>query len=211
MFVIKKRKIWYKVDWNDVLEKDFEKFIFRNLCFSHRNFEDSNYTIPQQIRHLEDYYHPSRFDELGSEELKVEFLDLPPKLESIGISFLSYLGLKEIKIPNSVSIIKEKCFQWCTNLSKIELPHYLRFLDDSTFRNCLSLQSISLPSTITRLDTSCFDNCHNLSSISFPSSLKEIGNYCFRNCDFQTLIIPETVTKIGVGSLYEIKTVIGNM
>lgn len=68
------------------------------------------------------------------------------------------------------------------------------------FENCKKLNHFNL-SKATKLSTipnACFCNCESLENIELPNSIKEILRWAFKNTSIHTIILPESVKKIGV-------------
>ena len=45
-----------------------------------------------------------------------------------------------------------------------------------------------------------FSGCHSLASVSLPDGLEEIEKCAFNGCNLKTIVIPETVKKVGDGA-----------
>ena len=69
------------------------------------------------------------------------------------------------------------------------------------FRNCPNLISVMLPAGIETIGNYSFNMCPSLSQLNLPEGLKEIGEYALNNVGMEKIIIPDTVTHMGVGAL----------
>jgi hypothetical protein len=100
-------------------------------------------------------------------------------------------------------------------------------IDDEAFKNCSSITSVIISDGINMIGDSAFSGCENLASVTIPESVTEIGSNAFENTkwlnemrkadplvivnhtliDGRTasgdVIIPDTVTTIGVSSFYK--------
>lgn len=94
-------------------------------------------------------------------------------------------GISSVHIPSSITFIPEGCFAKCESLESIHLPNTIEFLDDMAFRRCASLKSITLPSSVTSLGNDCFKECYSLSNVIITSNLVSIGNECFSQDDIK--------------------------
>lgn len=76
---------------------------------------------------------------------------------------------------------------------------------DIYFNGNYPLEEVKLPANITQLeDYSSFANCKMLKSVILPEKLEEIPANLFKRCSaLTTLVIPNTVTKIGKNAFYE--------
>lgn len=104
--------------------------------------------------------------------------------------------LTSIKIPDSITVFKNRCFSF-TAIKNIVLPSNLTAIGESCFLQCKSLQSITIPEGITTIEDSTFQNCSSLSSVYLPNSLSSIKSSAFRSCtSLQSISIPNNVTTI---------------
>lgn len=76
---------------------------------------------------------------------------------------------------------------------------------DIYFNGNYPLEEVKLPANITQLENySSFANCKMLKSVILPEKLEEIRANLFKGCSaLTTLVIPNTVTKIGKNAFYE--------
>ena len=80
-------------------------------------------------------------------------------------------GLKEYRIPDSVSGIRASAFKYCQELSSITIPASVTTIGDYAFLNCKSLDSVTLLRTEPpTLDTGVFENVSSLYKIFVPAS-----------------------------------------
>ena len=116
-------------------------------------------------------------------------------------------ALKQIAVPNSISIIQDKAFgesgltsidlsktqtftigyssfNSCSNLAEIILPTTLRSIGDRAFDSCSNLRSVkNLEKTIvSKIDTFAFYQCTNLLNIKLPQTLEILGEAAFYQC-----------------------------
>lgn len=78
---------------------------------------------------------------------------------------------------------------------------------DSTYSNgscsfSSKLKSILLPNSIVTLNNYCFSKCYSLTEINIPNSVTAIGDVAFQYCGLTSLVIPESIKKIGNGAFY---------
>ena len=120
------------------------------------------------------------------------------QLNVIKIEGLSSLeSLEEVKIPNSVHIIGDRAFRFCTSLESINIPNSIRTIGEWTFAGCTSLESINIPNSITTIGEYAFSDCTSLKNINIPNSITTIEEYAFSNCtSLKNINIPNSVKTI---------------
>lgn len=64
------------------------------------------------------------------------------------------------------------------------------------------LKSILLPNSIVTINNYCFSKCYSLTEINIPNSVTAIGGVAFQYCGLTSLVIPESIKKIGNGAFY---------
>ncbi len=101
---------------------------------------------------------------------------------------------------SQLSNIGTYAFQNCTSLKNISLPNSLTILGNYAFKGCTSLEEISIECPNLRsIPAYCFDGCSNLVNVTFGEvSFSRIGTYAFQNCtSLKSIIIPKTVNGFG--------------
>ncbi len=131
-------------------------------------------------------------------------LVIPETLDGIPVSrigekaFYDNKRLVSVEIPDTVTEIGSRAFQYCTSLSRTVLSKRLRVIGEGAFLSCESLPEIALPDTLTEIGDSAFRYCSLLVGIVLPEGLLRIGNEAFTLCSALTEIrIPNTLTTIG--------------
>lgn len=92
-------------------------------------------------------------------------VELPATIKEIGYGAFWGAGVKNISIPNSVTVIGDYAFRDCYNLQSIIIPSGVITIGDYVFESCLNLQSIVIPNSVTKIGGYCFIDCDNLRSV----------------------------------------------
>lgn len=137
---------------------------------------------------------------LNDEEIKD--LVIPNSVTIIKKHVFSGLSsITSVTIPNSVTRIEFGAFSGCNGLTSVTIPNSVTDLESCVFSGCVGLTSVTLPNSITSIESFTFDSCKGLTSVTIPNSVTYIDGYAFRNCNSLTsIIIPNSVTYIGYDS-----------
>ena len=111
--------------------------------------------------------------------------------------------LRSVSIPNTVTKIGARAFNYCTSLAEITIPNSVTSIGHDAFYSCTSLAEITVPTSVTSIGEAAFFNCTSLNSVTFAgnSQLTVINANAFGGCSSLTSItIPEGVTSIGFGA-----------
>ena len=152
---------------------------------------------------------------------KIETINLPSTITSIGEKAFYRSGIKTINLPSNLKSISNYAF-YGTPLTSITIPDGVTSIGNEAFRRCESLASAILPNGLKIIGSSAFYQCPTLSSVSLPDSLVSIGEkafgYCpinnvelgpnllsigkeaFSYCSLSSINIPSSVTYIGEGA-----------
>ena len=104
----------------------------------------------------------------------------------------------DVVIPDGVTEIGSKSFEWCNGLTGITIPSGVMSIGDNAFYVCTNLQSITIPDSVTSIGNSAFFGCTDLQRVSIPDGVTSIGNSAFCGCKvLQSIVIPASVSKIG--------------
>ena len=105
---------------------------------------------------------------------------------------------KDVVIPDSVTSIGDRAFQWHKSLTSVTIPDSVTSIGDSAFSSCRSLTSVVIPASVTNIGNSAFAWCESLTSVVIPDSVTNIGDRAFFRCSSLTSVtIPDSVVSIG--------------
>ena len=117
----------------------------------------------------------------------IEELDLSnSKLTSIPEGAFAYCkNLKTIKLPRTITSIRDEAFYNCQSLTNIEGLDKcnLKSIGSAAFSNCKALENLDFSkSTFTNVPSKAFNGCSALAKITLPNTLTTIGGYAFYAC-----------------------------
>ena len=157
--------------------------------------------IPNQVNNIEV---KEIKKELFLNNIYIEKLVIPETVATLGYRMCyGCTNLKEVNLPDNISVIPDYAFEKCTLLEKINIPQSLvQIRNDAfaesgikefiapdsfkeiwgyAFKDCKNLEKVDLNKTTSIGDMS-FENCTKLSSIVLPNTLVELGTYVFSGC-----------------------------
>ena len=113
-------------------------------------------------------------------------------------SFSIGCGATEYTIPDSVTMIGEYAFYYCSSLTSVTISDSVTKIGDGAFVWCESLTSVTIPDSVTTIGNKAFYDCSSLTSVTIPDSVTTIEDYAFSGCSSLTSVtIPDSVTTIG--------------
>lgn len=85
-----------------------------------------------------------------------------------------------------ISVTTNNFFKWFGYLKEIILPEELTVIGSSAFLGCCSLEKISLPKNLISIEDKAFYNCFSLKAIEIPAKISFLGSDIFTGCDSLT-------------------------
>ena len=121
---------------------------------------------------------------------------LPDSVTEIERNAFFETGLRNIQLPEKLTLIGGGAFCNCKNLKQVQLPPQLKELGEGAFFNCENLTQIQLPAQLNKLGTDAFRNCTSLDKIDIPAGLTQIEPDTFCNTGLTSVTLHEGLTKI---------------
>ena len=128
---------------------------------------------------------------------------LPDSVTEIERNAFFETGLRNIQLPEKLTLIGGGAFCNCKNLKQVQLPPQLKELGEGAFFNCENLAQIQLPSQLNKLGGDAFGECTSLDKIDIPAGLKQIESNTFRNTGLTSVTLHEGLTKIEDGAFHD--------
>lgn len=150
---------------------------------------------------------------------------VPEGVKIIGDSAFAHSSLKEIILPDSVTVLGDYAFGECSDLEKFVLPSGLKTIGENTFQSCdlwmeefvipesvisigkgafadTGIDKITLNSTIDSIKADTFQNSC-LKSIEIGPGVKYIGENAFDGSHLTSITIPDSVEIIDENAFLE--------
>ena len=157
------------------------------------------------------YYCKTVFDEDGNIINKNEYDEIISHCGELSWAFIirafvyKNSSIKELILPNGVSVITKGAFKDCKNIESVYIPEGVCVIDESAFEDCCSLLSVNIPSSLLYIEVKAFNNCRNLKTINIPkdSNLRGIYNFAFQDCaKLENIDLPSSLSLIGSFAFY---------
>ena len=106
-------------------------------------------------------------------------------------TFRRFYALETVELPSTLTTIGAAgsgVFQSCTNLKNIVLPESVTVLGKGSFQECSSLESINIPAGVTRIESDAL-RATGLKSVEFHAGVTYFGAQAFRDCKQLTEVI----------------------
>ena len=126
----------------------------------------------------------------------LDFYPLPDG--TYGVKAGNSIYAESIIIPSTyngktVTRILSEGFKDAVNLKEITIPNSITIIEKYAFSNCEKLTSITLPNSITRIEMGAFYGCYGLSSITIPKSVTYMGEKAFFHIPFTDVYYEGTI------------------
>lgn len=126
-----------------------------------------------------------------------------------GVKIIKYLGnAMSIRIPEKIEglpVTEIAGYSWedhafdKNTLVKIVIPSTVQVY---TFSGCTELREVIFENGVKSIPYNAFKGCKNLKSIKLPAGLQSIEDGTFEDSGLKSIIIPDSVTKIGPAAFW---------
>ena len=91
-------------------------------------------------------------------------------------------------------------------LEEVKLPANITQLEKySSFANCKTLKSVILPEKLEEIPASLFEGCSALTTLVIPNTVTKIGKNAFKESGLTQITLPESLTTIEASAFYKTK------
>ena len=107
--------------------------------------------------------------------------------------YLNGAEVKDLIIPEGVTIIEAYTFTGCTGLTSVTVPEEVTGIGQNAFSGCTSLANVNLPASLTTIGKEAFKNCTGLVQIACRATqTPTVTADAFANVDVTsvTLVVP---------------------
>lgn len=118
-------------------------------------------------------------------------------ITDIGADAFAGCTMREISIPDTVTIINGSALRGCKNVEELVIPDSVTWIGWYTFQYMSSLKHIQLSKNITQIYPYTFSQCSSLATIVIPEGVTYIGEEAFAWCtNLRAIVLPESLETI---------------
>ncbi len=117
-------------------------------------------------------------------------------------AFSSVSTFTSVTIADSVTNIGQYAFSSCSSMTDVTISAGVSNIATGTFEDCFSLIEVTFRGDVTNIDDYAFSSCDNLSVLTIPDTVVNIGQYAFFGNALTNVMIPASVTSIGVAAFW---------
>ncbi|MBQ6062762.1 MAG: leucine-rich repeat domain-containing protein [Prevotella sp.] len=128
---------------------------------------------------------------------KISSAVIPKNLKSVMEgTFMNCKHLTSVTISETVTNIADSAFWGCESLSDVNIQGAsLQRIGHSAFKDCESLSSINVPNSVKEICDSAFLRCKNLSYVNIPPTLSFLGS-AFKSSHIRSVNLPPNLMEI---------------
>ena len=114
-------------------------------------------------------------------------------------AFYNRYKLCSVEIPDGITEIGQRAFEWCSSLLTVEIPPSVKSIGQLAFEGCYNLSAVTLNEGLETIGADAFKNCRELDNVELPNSLKSLSTGLFEGCKSLTKVkLPEGIVVIPV-------------
>lgn len=102
------------------------------------------------------------------------------KWRGIGEGAFSCTKIKEVRLPEGLSVLGSKTFYCCYLLDKVDFPDSLREIGAFAFSLCRNLKEVHFNDGLVKIGCNAFGWCDSIQEVVLPVSVNSIGSQAFK-------------------------------
>lgn len=111
-------------------------------------------------------------------------------------SYREDASLRELVIPEGITVIPDEAFWGCVNLERVEFPASLEVIGRNAFRGCTSLSEIVFSTGLKIIYPEAFFGAEKLTEMEYPEGITAIGVNVLGNTPVTKVTLPTTLEEI---------------
>ena len=140
---------------------------------------------------------------IGCDEKFEGAMEIPSRLDGAAVveigkeAFSGRHSLKSVAIPDSVEVVGERAFAWCSGLTELRLGRGIKKIGNGAFWNCSSLKTVAIPDSVEVVGEEAFSDCSGLEELQLGEGIKTIEKDAFRDCSsLRRVVLPSTLVAL---------------
>lgn len=122
-------------------------------------------------------------------------------------AFLGYEALETLTLGYDVEEIGEFAFQNCVNLKTVNVNDALGVIEAGAFKGCTSLKGMDFSkATLATIGYQAFMGCTSLAEMKLCETLSDIGDYAFADTKIKTVELMKNVGEVGTNAFLNVTT-----
>ena len=102
---------------------------------------------------------------------------VPEEVTETGSAFKDCNTVTKVVLPAGLTKLESDIFSGCTALKEIAIPEGVTLIGNGAFRDCKALTELALPQGLKKIESYVFIGCTGLSYIDIPDGLETAGNW----------------------------------
>ena len=108
-------------------------------------------------------------------------------------AFYQALEVNKVSVPGTVTVLFNKTFYNCVNLTSVILHEGLKEIEGDCFFKCLQLSSITIPDSVSTIGKCAFNQCVNLAEVTIGKNINNLDG-TFLSCKLLRKVTCRAIT-----------------
>ena len=116
--------------------------------------------------------------------------------------YVNVHNVKEFRVPNGVTKIKDGAFRNCDNLTCVHIPDSVTSIGERAFAGCGALESVTIPDSVTSIGEGAFSACISLESVTIGKGVRDVqdSDSTFSYCSALKKVTVNSAAVINAGT-----------